>query len=96
MWTFLPDGRVDAAELSSVLSNYWAGSPPLMRTNPAVLGDGLFQLALTNVTGWNLSVLASTNLTDWELLSVPPRPVWQFADPSGTNGPQRYYRLQWP
>jgi len=90
------DGRVNESELNSVLSNYWLTSSSLVMTNPSTLGGGLFQFALTNVTGWNLSVFASTNLTDWELLPVPARPVWQFLDPAYTNYPQRFYRLQWP
>jgi len=90
------DGRVDQTELDNVLSNFWLTSPSLVMTNPSTLGGGLFQFALTNVTGWNLSVFASTNLTDWELLPVPARPVWQFLDPAYTNYPQRFYRLQWP
>ena len=90
------DGRVNESELNSVLSNYWLTSSSLVMTNPSTLGGGLFQFALTNVTGWNMSVFASTNLTDWELLPAQAMPVWQFLDPAYTNYPQRFYRLQWP
>jgi len=90
------DGRVNEGELNNVLSNYWLTSPSLVMTNPSTLGAGLFQFALTNVSGWNMSVFASTNLTDWELLPSSARPVWQFLDPAYTNYPQRFYRLQWP
>ena len=79
-----------------MLSNYWATSLPLVMTNPAALGDGIFQFSLPQITGWNLNVVASTNLTTWEPLSVPVRPVWQFIDPDYTNHPNRYYRLQRP
>jgi hypothetical protein len=90
------DGRVDEIELDNVLSNFWLTSTSLVMTNPMTLGGGLFQFALTNVSGWNMSMFASTNLTDWELLPAPARPVWQFLDPAYTNYPQRFYRLQWP
>lgn len=90
------DGRVNESELNNVLSNYWLTSTSLVMTNPSTLGGGLFQFALTNVSGWNMSVFASTNLTDWELLPAQARPVWQFLDPAYTNYPQRFYRLQWP
>jgi hypothetical protein len=90
------DGRVDESELDNVLSNYWLTSTSLVMTNPSTMGGGIFQFALTNVSGWNMSVFASTNLTDWELLPAPAKPVWQFLDPAYTNYPQRYYRLQWP
>jgi hypothetical protein len=90
------DGRVNESELDNVLSNYWLTSTSLMMTNPSTLGGGLFQFALTNVSGWNMSVFASTNMTDWELLPAPARPVWQFLDPAYTNLPKRFYRLQWP
>ena len=90
------DGRVDEMELNSVLSNYWLTSTSLVMTNPNTAGGGLFQFALTNISGWNMSVFASTNLIDWELLPTQARPAWQFLDPASTNFPQRFYRIKWP
>ena len=65
-------------------------------TNSIALGRGLFQLGLTNDSGWNFSVLVSTNLIDWSPLSVSAEPVWQFQDPEGTNQPRRFYSIRWP
>ncbi len=93
---FNGDGHVDQKELDGVFSNYWQSSASVVMTNPATVGGGLFQFALTNFSGWNFSVFASTNLSDWELLPSPARPVLQFLDPASTNSPQRFYRIQWP
>jgi hypothetical protein len=90
------DGRVDQAELQTILSNYWSNNTWPTLTNPAALGGGLFQAALTNVPILDLSVLVSTNLADWQLLPGLASPVWQFLDPAATNQQRRFYRLQWP
>ena len=91
------DGIVDQAELNAVLANYWASSQWVYMTNPTSLGNGFFQFALTNATGWNFSVLASTNLVDWTNLPGPAYPVYQFHDPeAASNAPMRAYRLHWP
>jgi hypothetical protein len=89
------NGTVENSELQQVLANYWADNPWLQMTNPAKLGDGFFQFALTNEAVWNFSVDVTTNLTDWDFLG-PAFPVYQFFDPASTNDPQRYYRLRWP
>jgi len=47
------DGIVSQRELDTVLSNYWPHSDWLQMTNPASLGGGLFQFALTNAGGWD-------------------------------------------
>ncbi len=60
------------------------------------LSNGLFESSILGDFGPDYSVLGSTNLTDWELISTtnqPPIP-FQFADPSITNGVQRFYRLR--
>jgi alpha-tubulin suppressor-like RCC1 family protein len=90
------DGRVDALELSTVVSNYLATNPGLVMTNPAALGAGRFQFAITNETGWDFNVLASTNLLDWAQLPGAANPVWQFLDPSATNSAPRFYRIRSP
>ena len=91
------DGIVDQDELNAVLANYWASSQWLYMTNPASLGGGFFQFALTNATGWNFTVLASTNLVDWTPLPGPAYPVYQFYDAeAASNAPMRVYRLRWP
>ncbi len=91
------DGIVDQVELDAVLANYWASSQWVYMINPAVLGAGFFQFALTNATGWNFTVLASTNLVDWTTLPSPANPVYQFYDgEADSNAPARFYRLHWP
>jgi hypothetical protein len=91
------DGIVDQEELNAVLANYWASSPWLYMTNPASLGGGFFQFALTNATGWNFTVMASSNLVDWTTLPGPAYPVYQFYDPeAASNAPVRVYRLRYP
>jgi hypothetical protein len=92
------DGTVSQAELNAVLTNYWQYSPWLSMTNFGQQCGGEFQFELTNASAWNFSVLFVTNLTDtnWSFLRAA-YPVYQFADPSVTNGaPQRFYRLRWP
>lgn len=90
------DGIVDQSELNAVLANYWSHSPWLYMTNATLLADGRFQFELTNAGAWNFTVQVSTNATDWINLPAPAFPVYQFADPDGTNAPQRLYRLRWP
>jgi hypothetical protein len=91
------DGIVDQNELNAVLSNYWGRSGWVYMTNPASLGNGVFQFALSNASGWNFTVLVSSNLTDWTNLPEMAFPVYQFRDAlAGTNAPNRYYRLQFP
>ena len=91
------DGIVDQEELNAVLANYWASSPWLYMTNPASLGGGFFQFALTNATGWNFTVMASSNLVDWTTLPGLAYPVYQFYDSeAASNAPVRVYRLRYP
>jgi hypothetical protein len=91
------DGIVDQNELNGVLSNYWANSPLLMMTNLVSLGGGVFEFALTNLTGWNFSVLSSSNLIDWEVLPNPAIPAYRFSDSHSASGaPQKFYRLRYP
>jgi uncharacterized repeat protein (TIGR01451 family) len=91
------DGIVDQDELNAVLANYWASSPWLYMTNPASLGGGFFQFALTNATGWNFTVITSSNLVDWTTLPEPAYPVYQFYDPeAASNAPMHVYRLRYP
>jgi len=65
-------------------------------TNPASLGGGVFQFALTNASGWNFTVLVSSNLSNWTELPGPAYPVYQFQDPDGSNQPMRFYKLRYP
>jgi hypothetical protein len=91
------DGIVDQSELNAVLANYWLHSPWIYMTNPASLGGGMFQFALTNASAWNFTVLVSSNLADWTDLPGPAYPVYQFFDPeAASNAPMRAYRLRWP
>ena len=91
------DGIVDQNELNAVLSNYWGNSAWIYMTNPASLGQGVFQFALTNASGWNFTVLVSSDLMDWTNLPGPAYPVYQFFDPAAaSNAPNRYYRLRYP
>jgi hypothetical protein len=91
------DGIVDQNELNAVLSNYWAHSAWIYMTNPASLGGGFFQFALSNATGWNFTVLVSSNNLDWTNLPGPAYPVYQFFDSAAaSNAPQRFYRLRFP
>jgi len=87
------DGVVDVNELNGALSNYWSASS-LYMTNPAVLGGGAFQFAVTNVTGWRLGVQVSPDLVIWTNLPTGAFPVFQFLDPSGGTSVQRFYRLR--
>ena len=87
------DGVVDLTELNSALSNYWSGSS-LYMTNPAVLGGGAFQFALTNVAGWQLGVEVSPDLVTWTNLPTGAFPVFQFLDPDGATSSHRFYRLR--
>jgi hypothetical protein len=87
---------VDQTELDAVLASYWPNCSWLYMTNPATLGGGYFQFALTNANSWDFSVLVSTNIVDWTELPGRAYPVYQFLDPEATNSPGRYYRLRWP
>ena len=85
------DGIVDLHELNSALSNYWATTTVYM-TNPATLGGGGFQFAITNVAGWQLGVQGSSDLLTWTNLPSAV-PVFQFIDPAGGAASNRFYRL---
>jgi hypothetical protein len=65
-------------------------------TNPAVLGGGSFQFAVTNVPGWGLGVQVSRDLITWTNLPTSAFPVFQFQDPDGGSSSQRFYRLRSP
>lgn len=90
------DGIVSQTELDGVLSNYWANSPWVTMTNAQYLGNGLFQFALTNSSGWDFSVLVSSNAnnTNWNYLG-PAYPVYQFTN-TATNAPALIYKLRYP
>ena len=78
---------------------------PIQITGAAILGDGSFQLSLSNLTGASFQVLASTNValpaSNWPTLGLasempPGSGQFQFTDPQATNHVQRYYRVKSP
>ena len=87
------NGIVDASEVNDALAAYWQQSPVIM-TNAAVLGGGLFEFGLTNMVGWNFNVQVSTNFVDWTPLPTTAYPVYHFMDAEATNAPNRFYRVR--
>jgi hypothetical protein len=84
------------AELNTALANYFAKSTNVL-SSPVSLGKGYFQMGLgDNLVGWNLGVQVSSDLLTWTNLPTAALPVYQFADPDGTNAPKRFYRLRFP
>jgi hypothetical protein len=71
-------------------------------TGVALAGGGL-QFSFTNTPAVSYTVLVSTNLTtpltSWTVLGNPveyPAGHFQFTDPSGTTGVQKFYRVRSP
>jgi hypothetical protein len=74
-------------------------SPPLLGL-PVLLGNGALRFGFSNAPGASFSVLASTNvalpLSNWINLGPATQGLagqYLFTDPTGTNFPQRYYRV---
>jgi len=93
--TVVPPPVYNEAYANTALSNYFAQSTSYL-INPDVLGEGKFQLGITNLIGWQLSVQASSDLSHWTNLPTAAMPVYQFLDPDGTNAQQRFYRFLYP
>jgi hypothetical protein len=88
-------GAPTVAQVNSTLASYFAQSTTYA-TSPAVLGNGYFQLSVTNLVGWNLGVQVSSDLKSWTNLPTAAMPAYQFYDPDAGKTAQRYYRLRYP
>ncbi|MBC8095227.1 MAG: VCBS repeat-containing protein, partial [Akkermansiaceae bacterium] len=64
------DGKVDDAELSQVLANYWPYSPLLQMTNVAGLGGSNVTFTTTHSLAGDFSVEVTTNLVNWQWLGL--------------------------
>jgi len=77
--------------------------PPIILNRASVLGNGTFQLTLTNSPAMTFTVMGSTNLalalTNWYVLGtfteISPG-SYQFADLQATNRTRCYYRVRSP
>ncbi len=80
----------------------WASvTPPALPSLTSLkhFTNGTFQFTYTNVTALSYSVYASTNLTQWSPIgtaSLISNGLYQFADPSASNKPRRFYQLRSP
>ena len=66
---------------------------PTLTGVTATAGTG-FQMNVAGVPNVTYLVLASTNLIDWTTIWTNRGGPFTFTDPSGTNGPSRFYRVQ--
>jgi hypothetical protein len=59
--------------------------------------NGVFSFSLTGISNFNYRIDTSTDLFNWGTVTSLPNPsgTLQFADPNGTNLPQRFYRAVW-
>ena len=89
------DGKVDEAELQTVLSNYFPYSAWLRMTNVAGLGGTNVTFALSNSLAGAFSVEFTTNFAAWYFLG-PATPRYLFTDTNAPAALQRFYRLRWP
>lgn len=83
----------------------WPAVTPPLLTGLGRSGGGTFHVAFSNAPGALFTVLTTTNLAvpaaNWtvlpsSLVTEDPPGFYQFADPSATNDPQRFYRVRWP
>jgi hypothetical protein len=73
-------------------------------TGLTILADGSIQFAFSNnFAGASFSILSSTNLllpmTAWDVIGVQTNVapgLYQFAAPTTTNAPERFYRVRSP
>ncbi len=95
-------GRIYLANDSRVYA-FTVPVPPIVLTNAAVLPDGAFQFAFTNVPGLSFTAFATTNVTqpfssglDLGAVAEVSPGQFQFTDPQATNDSQRFYRVRSP
>ena len=88
-------GTATLLEISAVVP-----TPPLL-TDPRRLGSARFQFKFTNSIGALFGALSTTNVSlpssNWSALGIVPETApgrFEFTDPRGTNGPQRFYRVR--
>jgi hypothetical protein len=62
-------------------------------TSLSATGSG-FQVSVAGIPGVNYVVLTSTNLVDWSSIYTNHGGPFVFADSTGTNSSQRFYRVQ--
>jgi alpha-tubulin suppressor-like RCC1 family protein len=71
--------------------------PQFVGAGTAIDLEGNFRLQVSGLSGHGDAVIyASTNLVNWEpvLTNPPAMGALQFTDPSTTNWPQRFYRIE--
>jgi len=75
-----------------------AAAPPIILSQPVWLAGGAFGFNVSGAAGRNYQIAASTNLLDWSLVTnvVATNNQFEFVDPSATNYPQRFYRVNLP
>src|SRR6266568_3289108 len=75
-----------------------AALPRILLSQPAWLAGGAFGFNVSGAAGQNYQIVASTNLLDWSLVTsvVATNNQFEFVDPSATNYPQRFYRVNLP
>jgi hypothetical protein len=75
-----------------------AVATPTRLEAPARQTDGSFRFNVAGEAGRTYEISASTNLLDWLTLTnlLTPGGVFQFADPTARNFPQRFYRASPP
>ena len=68
-----------------------------------MLGDGVFQFSVTNLSGTSLTVLSTTNLTlpltNWAVVGTATNiatGLFQFTSEPTTNDPQHFFRIRSP
>jgi hypothetical protein len=108
--TFLPAGNalltlfVNGIPSATAIVDIVAASPiPFILTNVAAMPAG-FQFQFTNVPLATFTALSTTNLSahlsNWTPSGVAVSEIspghYQFTDPAGTNGPQRFYIVRSP
>jgi hypothetical protein len=74
-----------------------ANFAPVLAAPAAPATNGVFQLSLRGISNFNYRIDASTDLFNWGSLTSLPNPngTIQFADPTSTNFPLRFYRAVW-
>jgi hypothetical protein len=96
--------QLSPADLTALdILGYNLARIPSPHLTGAVLAGGGLQLSFTNTPAVSYTILVSTNLSmplnNWTILGNPvenPAGHFQFTDPSGTGGVQRFYRVRSP